>query len=184
MPAARSRIEKLAQHHPGALASLGLQRMGSYLPGRVRLGVGEATTRVALEPVAQLYLTTVLFPAKGEAAVGMRTSRELRTLALVIDLILEGQLSSALDVLMQRIKALELSTEQQSWQQALWLELLPPADVAAWSRDELTEAMRELDVVVRLGLAGGRRHRVRPRSPSRGPGPMQDCERGAGRQRV
>ena len=70
---------------------------------------------------------------------------------------LEGQLASALDVLIQRIKALELAAEQGTWQQARWLELLPPSDVATWSREELREAVREWDLEIRRGLAGGRR---------------------------
>ena len=164
-PAARSRIMELAQHQPGTLAPLGLLRMGMYLPGRARFGLGETSAQVPLDPVVQLYLTTVLFPARGESAFGMRTSRELRTLGLVMDLLLEGQLASALDVLIQRIKALELAAEQGTWQQARWLELLPPSDVATWSREELREAVREQDMEIRLGLAGGRRERGRPHSP-------------------
>ena len=48
----------------------------------------------------------------------------------------EGQVPRAMDVLMQRFKALELAGEQRGWAQAKWLELIPPSEVAAWSREE------------------------------------------------
>ena len=107
------------------------------------------------------YLATALFPSKGEAHLGLRNVRELRTLALVGDSILQGELATALDVLVQRMKAIEVAAEQGTWVQARWMELVPPSDVSSWDREDLRLAMREQDLDVRLGLSGPRRGRSR-----------------------
>ena len=102
----------------------------------------------------QIYLNTVYFQSRTEASVGARTVREMRTLALIGDLLLRGQLASALDVLVQRTKALELSVEHQGWAQARWLELAPSVVAACWSGEERRGAMREQELEARLGLWG------------------------------
>ena len=64
-----------------------------------------------LPPVMQGYLTTAYFVAHPEGAVGLRAAREMRTLAMISDLLCSGRPLSALDVIAQRQKALEVSIE-------------------------------------------------------------------------
>jgi hypothetical protein len=152
-----SRLHRAARESPGSLAEQGLSRMQGYLVqsgGGLPLAGGAATV---LPPVALAYLSTVYLPTHPEASIGLRSSREMRTLAMAIDLILGGHLLHALDVLLQRFKALELAAEQGSWSQARWLELIPTSDVSSWSRDDLRSAMREQELELRLGLVPGPR---------------------------
>ena len=122
-----------------------------------------------LPPVMQGYLTTTYFVAHPEGAVGLRTAREMRTLAMISDLVCSGRPLSALDVIAQRQKALEVSIEQGGWNQARWFELIPTTEVSSWSRDDLRDAMKEQELEARLGLgaAGRRRSPERRRSRSR-----------------
>ena len=106
-----------------------------------------------LPTVMQAYLSTVYFPSRTERSIGLRTSREMRTIGLAVDLIVGGHILHGLDVLLQRFKALEIAAEQGSWEQARWLELIPSADVAAWSREDLRSAMREQDLEMRLAVS-------------------------------
>ena len=48
----------------------------------------------------------------------------MRTIMLVVDYLAHNMVPAALDVLLQRQKALELSVEQQGWQQANLFELV------------------------------------------------------------
>lgn len=146
-------MHRTARESPGSLAEQGLARMEGYL---IQNGGGLALTgpnRSVLPPVAQAYLSTVYLPTHPESQIGLRSAREMRTLAMSIDLLLGGHILHGLDVLLQRFKALELAAEQGSWSQARWLELIPTSDVSSWSRDDLRSAMREQDLEVRLGLA-------------------------------
>jgi hypothetical protein len=62
----------------------------------------------------------------GQQAPGMRSLRELRTLAEVLDMLIEGQVLQAADTLCQRFKAVELASSEGSWAVAQHLELIPP----------------------------------------------------------
>ena len=75
-------------------------------------------------PLVMAYLTTVVLPNR-EKGVGLRNERELRTLAKAIDLVLEGQLLSALDLLAQRFKAVETVTTGATWSEAKYHQLIP-----------------------------------------------------------
>ena len=122
-----------------------------------------------LSPVMQGYLTTTYFVSHPEGAVGLRTAREMRTLAMISDLLCSGRPLSALDVIAQRQKALAVSIEQGGWNQARWFELIPMADASSWTREDLRDAMleQELEVKCGLGFGGRRRSPERRRSRSR-----------------
>ena len=111
------------------------------------------TNRSVLPPVVQAYLSTVYLPTHPESQIGFRSAREMRTLAMSINLLLGGHVLHGLDVLLQRFKALELAAEQGIWSQARWLEVIPTSDVSSWSREDLRSAMREKELEMRLGLA-------------------------------
>lgn len=70
-------------------------------------------------------------------------SRELRTLCTVCDQILRGQLPSALDTLIQRVKSLEAQIGGLNWASAHRLELLPSDTATLSTRQELRIATTE-----------------------------------------
>ena len=127
------RLVRYAERHPGRLAS------------RLLLRMQEATARGALEPstetrsltpvVAQNHLLTVLLPSLGEKA-GVRTKRELKTLAKVLDSLAKGDPAGAADVVAQRVKALERASHESHWGTAQYLELLPPENTTLLDRSE------------------------------------------------
>ena len=56
--------------------------------------------------------------------MGVRNSRELETLALVLDKLLDGDAVGGMDVLSQRFKAIEHVLNAGSWNTASHLELI------------------------------------------------------------
>ena len=95
--------------------------------------------------------------------MGIRTARELKTIALTLDHLCSGKVLEGMDVLSQRFKALEIATLQQKWDVARWVELLPPQDVSSSSRAELHQARSEEREDLRLRTAVSVRNDQRPR---------------------
>ena len=119
--------------------------MKSYMADR--MGVHDGRDR--LTPVVTSYLTAVLLPAQG-TAIGPRSERELRTLAMAIDLILEGNIARALDVLSQRFKAVESASGEGGWSVSRHLELLPEGRVTSVSAKEREAMQRQENAEMRL----------------------------------
>ena len=96
-----------------------------------------------LRPVATQWLLAVLFTAHPAKELAPRTTRELRTMCLAIDLLLKGQVEAALDVLLQRVKAVERSVSDSGWDVAKWFELIPTGDSLLIPRSEARAVQRE-----------------------------------------
>ena len=111
--------------------------------------MGTLDSQDRLTPVVTSYLTAVLLPAQG-TAIGLRSERELRTLAMAIDLILEGQIARALDVLSQRFKAVESASGEGGWSVSRHLELLPEGRVTSVSAKEREAMQRQENTETRL----------------------------------
>ena len=92
--------------------------------------------------VALLYLITVMLPTLGHDRIGLRNERELRTLAEIIDAMVTGRLAHALDLAVQRYKAIETSCTDSTWAVAKHLELIPPHDISATSFAEREQASK------------------------------------------
>ena len=91
----RSRLERLAARHPGRLLKSTLQAMNQSLqPGSEPLGDSKP-------PVTFKYLQQAL---GARHKLEGRNHRELTTIALACDAILQGQLEKGLDILSQRFK--------------------------------------------------------------------------------
>ena len=60
----------------------------------------------------------------------------MRTLAVAIDALLEGNFAHAGDVLMQRFKSVGLASETKHWSLSNHLELIPPTRASALSPEE------------------------------------------------
>jgi hypothetical protein len=99
------------------------------------------------------YLNVVYFPVHPEASIGLRASREMKTIGFAVDMLCQGKVLEALDFLLQRQKALEVSVDQGNWTQARHLELIPQSDVTSWSRSDLKEAQKEQLLDTKLGLS-------------------------------
>ena len=119
-----------SRKYPGRLASRMLLKMAEATARGL-----EGASKTKTPPVAMNHLLTVLQPSL-QAKLGMRTLRELKTLARSLDLLAQGQVGGAADLLSQRVKALERASVEGHWQSAQFLELLPPESSTLLERDE------------------------------------------------
>ncbi|CAE8644364.1 unnamed protein product [Polarella glacialis] len=122
-------LRKLAQKHPGKLTMKGIQTMQEQISSLT----GDITDD-SLAPICGKFLLAAWVPNNRNVDPVMM--REVRTLALALDLLLDGRQMEALDVLMQRMKSCVLAHRSHSWETAKYLELLPLEVGTAVSQDE------------------------------------------------
>ena len=146
-----------ARRRPGGLLKAGLKLMAGFLGGSWGAGqAGEGTER--LEDVRRLvstYLTTALHPSLGHT-LPRRMERELRTVAEVLDCILNGRIPEAGDILMQRFRALETAATDGTWELAKHMELIPDTRVSSVPMGMRREALQRENLLRKLH-GGGRR---------------------------
>ena len=87
------------------------------------------------------YLRTVYDGAHPPSEQGARNKNEMELIAECIDSLLRGELPHLGDILMQRLKALQVAAKH-GWAFAKQLELTNRHDVNLVSPDELAEAAR------------------------------------------
>ena len=137
-----------------------------------------------LPAVAVGYLTQVFFQQHPPSVVRLRSSKELRTLAHCIDLICRNDPLRSLDVMIQRLKAIELSHIQGNWHQASQLELVMSEDQLATFRQEVKAAQQEVKADLALQQGAGQRRWSRPwryEAPGTGDAPKTgDVKEGGG----
>ena len=75
------------------------------------------------------YYQTVFLQRYPENVVGVRNAREFKTLALILDLLMAGDLAGLGDVAVQRFKALESAVGDGGWTMARHHELIPSQEV-------------------------------------------------------
>ena len=142
LPEGVDRLHRIHQERPGTLADMTLRRFQELLSRSI--GGGTAMDNVQLPAVARAYLKQIFLVKNTEAAIGLRNLRELRTLTALIDLMASNDILRALDIAVQRVKAIELFISQGQWNQANLLELILPEDEQrAWFRQELKAAQQE-----------------------------------------
>eukprot|EP00438_Fugacium_kawagutii_P004362 Skav212023 [mRNA] locus=scaffold984:219319:221061:+ [translate_table: standard] len=118
------RLLRYAQRHPGRLATRLLQKMerGTRFEGAVPLHSGKKAGQV--RPCAVNYLLTIQAPMLREKW-NLRSQREMRVLAEVLDQLASGRGATAADIVAQRLKAVEQSVQDSnSWRKAKYLELV------------------------------------------------------------
>ena len=133
---AKGSQQKLLQYtnrHPGRLASRLLLRM-QEATARGVVGPSSGSSEMT-PPVALNHVLTILIPSLGPK-VGVRTSRELKTLGAILDHLSGGHTGKAADIVGQRMKALERATHEGHWGAAQFLELLPPENTMLLEKDE------------------------------------------------
>lgn len=125
----------LSQRDPGCLLRSALREMKKYLAAR-----GEANKEDLTAGRVVSYLHQILLPQYPKA--GLRSQRELVTLATGLDMLLEGDLGRLGDVLVQRFKAIEASLSADgNWSVARHQELIP-THASLSTRAEMTEAAK------------------------------------------
>ena len=99
--------------------------------------------------VATPYFHAVFHPAHRD--MGIRNSREARTLCRALDHLARKEYGEAADLLGQRLKAVEKATKDgNNWSRAQWLELLPPEGLTLIGRDEEAMTAYEEQLQTRL----------------------------------
>ena len=126
-----SKLAQWADDHPGILAARVLQKMSDQLrrDGRRRDWLQEECPPVATSNVHQILRHS--FPS-----MGARNSRELDTLAEVMDRLASGEYARAADLITQRLKAVKMALHDGTWERATHVELLPDTRRLLTSRDE------------------------------------------------
>ena len=74
--------------------------------------------------------------------MGVRNTREMRTIGACLDALLSGNLPVVGDILMQRLKSLEQAVKDGNWQTATHLEVIPDTDVGLASHAEMRAAVK------------------------------------------
>ena len=147
------RLVQYSQRHPGRLGLRLVRKMQSLCSRDV---VADSVSETApIAPTATNYYLTVMVPQY--PAMGTRNGRELRTLCLVLDRLCMGQVDAACDVTAQRIKAIEQSINDKSWDRAQHAELIPTEGATLLDKDEQWMLARETEL----------ENRLRPRRPWR-----------------
>ena len=142
LPEGVDRLQRIHLEKPGALADMTLRRFQELLARSI--GGGAATETTHLPAVARAYLNQIYLVKNNENVIGLRNLRELRTLTTLIDYMASNDVLRAMDVAVQRVKAIELFISQGQWSQANLLELVLPEDEQrAWFRQELKAAQQE-----------------------------------------
>ena len=145
-----SSVRTVAQRAPGRLLESCLARMEQYL-GR-RQGDREVG-RVA--SVFTPYLSSVLLPTLGEGA-SLRNTNELHNLAMALDFLMDGDIPRACDVLAQRFKAVELASQDGSWNVARHVQLAGDMRVSSLTQREKEAAtVRERNDIKFKAMAKG-----------------------------
>ena len=139
----RRQLRKYAQEHPGQLLAKGLANMREQV-GAVYGDEDEGFDKSA--PVVNRYLLSVLLPNYPPKQQSEDQLREMRTLALGIDLILKGKVDAAGDLLMQRFKSLCMGLKDGDNRFGRYLELLPEDLVGGGRAPGKTEYARSMSL--------------------------------------
>eukprot|EP00438_Fugacium_kawagutii_P032553 Skav201089 [mRNA] locus=scaffold2562:74784:76346:+ [translate_table: standard] len=158
LPRGMEKLRSIHQRYPGRIASRSLQRLQELLLNAQGRGTAHLEEEAQQLPaVAVGYLTQVFFNQYPTHVVGLRTTREMRTIAHCIDAVARNDPLRALDIMVQRLKALELSHVQGGWSQANQLELIMGDEEMATFRQEIKAAQLEVKADLSLSQGGARR---------------------------
>ena len=147
-------LGKLSRQKPGCLLKSALREMRKYLSAR-----GEASGSDPAEGKVLSYLNQVVLNHTPAQKMGLRSHRELTTLATGLDLLLEGSLGRLGDLLVQRFKAVEASfSVEGGWAVARHQEIIPNR-ASLSTLEEQTEAakaeLRAQKLQAALARSGG-----------------------------
>ena len=105
----------------------------------------------------EAYFTSVLLPS-ANGQMSLRNRNEMRTLAKLIDLILEGKVTEAAEHVMLRFQAVEMAHHDGHWNVARHLTPLPAGvSSSSWGQRAALLRDEERDVRARTMAAAARR---------------------------
>ena len=116
-----------------------------------------------LAPVASSFSQRVIMTTYPQ--LGLRTAREMQTLSVVLDALAKGEIGKAADVAAYRLKALEVSTMENSWARATHLELIEPLRGSLVNRVDRAIMAEEASVLRRLNPKGDGKGKDKERGP-------------------
>ena len=125
-------MQKEHRRHPGRL----FKKVSNSVSRFLEKSHTSTASMSVLEPKFTRYFNLVL----SRKLERLRNKREALTLALIMDCILKDRTLSALDLLAQRLLALEAADGQGSWAVAQHIELIPPDSGTAISSSTLRTA--------------------------------------------
>ena len=126
-----SRVRRQAMRHPGRLFIQGLELMAKFVPSGCLGTVDREPDLLAAPSMPTAYLTTALLPQSRDK-INQGAQREMRTLAEIMGLLMEGDLMHLADVAMQRFRAMEVALADGSgWGLARHMEVIPDARVSS-----------------------------------------------------
>ena len=163
-----AQILTLATSKPGSLYESGVQEVARYSGGR--LGPGATPQDAAGRMVA--CLTAIFVGRDPPGKVGQRPAVEMRTNAEALDLLASGQLSQLADLLMHRLKSLELHFQHGTRDLANHLELLQTC-VELTSQNMMRAAQKAQKLEHALHKPPGQALRQGGMGKSRSPPPRQ-----------
>lgn len=143
MPSTRGEDElwRQSRKHPGRLLQSGMQELQRFLANRTE-AAGEDEGHWT-EYKMMGYINQVILSQHPQSSMGIRNYRELITLGNAIDLLLGGRLPELGDLLMQRLRALEAALNEQGWQTARHLELIPVQGASLTSEVDRRRAVKQ-----------------------------------------
>ena len=144
------KVRGVARKAPGALAAQAIEEMREHLltsSGQVWSLSGEG----AIPPLALQYYRMVM---RARMSGGM--AREALTMAYIADLGLQGRIAEAMDVTLQRLKSLELSSSGTDYRVSQRIELAPLDQEAVASATERRQALQEVREEAKLRHQSGK----------------------------
>lgn len=144
------KVRSVVKKAPGALASQAIEEMQEQLitaSGQM----WSLQTTGAVPPLVLHYYRTVM---RQRMTGGI--ARESLTLAFLIDLALQGRVAEALDVGLQRLKSLELTSSGTDFRISQRMELAPPELESVASNTERKEALQEAKEEMKLKNQSGK----------------------------
>jgi hypothetical protein len=129
-----NRVQRMAEKNPGQLTILAMKEILKSLSH-----VSGEVVAPGLNPVFTKFYHLVLH----QRLANQGAQREAQTLCRALDLLLTGGLANLSDLLVQRLKALEVSQLQGTWKAAKFLELLPSERPSTTSQTEQLLAARQ-----------------------------------------
>ena len=162
-------LSLFSKRQPGKLFALGLRRIRDRLAAlQGGGGTDSLTTQVTGRPLS-FYHAVICRPKHPQIA--LHTSREMETLAEIVDNLCEGDFDRLGDVAMQRHQALEKACVDKSWELAQELEVADRGENHLASKEMVHRASRRRMQDVRLANAlRNLQNRGRGDDTARGPG--------------
>ena len=143
----REKLLRKHTRHPGLLAKEAVREIIQRTGTAWTLTQGQGLLAdVKDKDITQMPPIFTGYASRSDAPYvkNIRSRREALTICFALDMFLKGKPEGACDILVQRLKALEMSSaEEGNWERANHLELIPMEAVGIASRTEVLGAARE-----------------------------------------